>query len=138
MTTKRTATDPILTNIFKNIESIAAQIVELRTETQNTFREMVEVKSAMKGLEDKIHILDRQFQDSPIHRQGITSLIDYLVSHFESLKDVVKNHERVQELKEEGQKQLVGRIIIGIFSGIGFIMTILITYLLAKIQGTAP
>jgi chromosome segregation ATPase len=138
MTTKRTATDPILTNIFKNIESIAAQIVELRTETQNTFREMVEVKSAMKGLEDKIHILDRQFQDSPIHRQGITNLIDYLVNHFESVKDVVKNHERVQELKEEGQKQLVGRVIIAVFSGIGFVLTILITYLLAKIQGKTP
>ena len=138
MTTKRTATDPILTNIFKNIESIAAQIVELRTETQNTFREMVVVKSAMKGLEDKIHILDRQFQDSPIHRQGITNLIDYLVNHFESVKDVVKNHERVQELKEEGQKQLVGRVIIAVFSGIGFVLTILITYLLAKIQGKTP
>jgi chromosome segregation ATPase len=131
---ERRSTDPILTNLYKTIESIAAQLLTIQEKQMTIYEEIVTMKSNMKTYEDKIEIIDRKLRDLPIHKEGIESMLSFLTDHYDSLKSVIKNFERIEDLKVEGQKQTLNRIIIAAFSGIGFIGTIVITYLISKVK----
>ena len=83
--------------------------------------------------EEKLDILDHKLKELPIHKQGMESLLNFLIDKYDSLKSVIEHHEKIEDLKRIGQKEVITKIIAGLVGAAGSGLILAIGYIFGKV-----